>query len=85
MGCVLSKVLSGVKNINHKDRVHNFVALPEESVSSSWDRITPFVRSVPNHHIDDDSLKEYFYRGKMIAIRRYSILARVVLMVSALM
>ena len=41
----------------------NFVALLEESVSSSWDRFTSFFRSVLNHRIDDESLKEYFYRG----------------------
>ncbi|WMV33483.1 hypothetical protein MTR67_026868 [Solanum verrucosum] len=52
------------KKLNHKDRVNNFVALPRESVSSSWDRFTAFVRSVPNHRIDDESLKEYFYRGQ---------------------
>ena len=23
------------------------------------------MRGVPNHHIDDDSLKEYFYRGEV--------------------
>ena len=51
------------KKLNLKDRVNNFVALPGESVSSSWDRFTSFLRSVPNHHIDDESLKEYFYRG----------------------
>ena len=43
--------------------MNNFVALPGESVSSSWDRFTSFFRSVPNHRIDDESLKEYFYRG----------------------
>ena len=63
-GCVPSTILSGVKKLNDKDRVNNFVALLEESVSSSWDRFTSFVRSVPNHRIDDESLKEYFYRGK---------------------
>ena len=52
------------KKLNHKDRVNNFVALPGESVSSSWDIFTAFVRSVPNHRIDDESLKEYFYRGQ---------------------
>ena len=52
------------KKLNHKYRVNNFVALPGESVSSSWDRFTSFFRSVPNHCIDDDSLKEYFYRGQ---------------------
>ena len=44
--------------------MNNFVALPRESVSSSWDRFTSFLRSVPNHRIDDVSLKEYFYRGQ---------------------
>ena len=52
------------KKLNHKDRVNNFVALPGESVSSSLDRFTSFLRSVPNHRIDDESLKEYFYRGQ---------------------
>ena len=44
--------------------MNNFVALPGESVSGSWDRFTSFLRSVPNHHIDDESLNEYFYRGQ---------------------
>ncbi|TMW88876.1 hypothetical protein EJD97_017961, partial [Solanum chilense] len=52
------------KKLNHKDRVNNFVALPGESVSSSWDRFTSFLRSIPNHRINDESLKEYFYRGR---------------------
>ena len=42
------------EKLNHKDRVNNFVALPGESVSSSWDRFTLFLRSVPNHRIDDE-------------------------------
>ena len=50
--------------LNHKDILNNCVALPGKSVSSSWDRFTSFLRSVPNHHIDDESLKEYFYRGQ---------------------
>lgn len=50
--------------LNHKDRVNNFVELPGKSVSSSWDTFTSFLRSVPNHCIDDESLKEYFYRGQ---------------------
>ena len=28
------------------------------------DRFTSFLRSVPNHRIDDESLKEYFYWGQ---------------------
>ena len=44
--------------------MNNFVALPEESVTSSWDRFTLFFISVPNHRIDDVSLKEYFFRGQ---------------------
>ena len=40
------------------------MALPGESMSSSWDRFTAFVRGVPNHCTDDESLKEYFYRGQ---------------------
>ena len=52
------------KKLNYKDRVNNFVALPGESVSNSWDRFTSFLRSVPNHRIDDELLKEYFYWGQ---------------------
>ena len=64
-GCLLSTLLSGLQETKpQKDRVNNFVALPGESVSSSWDRFTSFLRSVPNHRIDDESLKEYFYRGQ---------------------
>ena len=37
------------KKLNHKDKVNNFVALPRESLSSSWDRFTSFLRSVQNH------------------------------------
>ena len=44
--------------------MNNFVALPGVSVSSSWDILTSFWRSVPNHRIDDESLTEYFYRGQ---------------------
>ena len=40
------------------------MALVGESVSSSRDIFTSFFRSVPNHRIDDESLKEYFYRGQ---------------------
>lgn len=50
--------------LNHKDRVNNFVALQRESVSSSWDRITSFLKSFPNHHIDHESHKEYFIEGQ---------------------
>ena len=42
----------------------NLVALLGESVSSSWDRLTSFLRNVPNHRIDDELLKEYLYRGQ---------------------
>ena len=52
------------KKLNHKERVNNFVALPGELVSSSWDRFTSSFRTVPNHCINDESLKEYFYRGQ---------------------
>lgn len=39
-----------------------FVAFPGESVSSFLDKFTSFVRSVPTHRINDESLKDYFYR-----------------------
>ena len=51
------------KKLNHKDRVNNFVALPWESVSSSWE-VHLICGSVSNHRIDDESLKKYFYRGQ---------------------
>ena len=64
-GCLLSTLLSGLQETKpQKDRVNNFVALPGESVNSSWDSFSSFLRSVPNHRINDDSLKEYFYRGQ---------------------
>ena len=44
--------------------MNNFVSLPGDSVSSSWDRFTSFLRSFPNHRIDDESLKEYLYQGQ---------------------
>ena len=44
--------------------MNNFVAFPGESIISSRDTLTSFVRSVPNQHIDDESLKEYLYRGQ---------------------
>ena len=40
------------------------MALPRELASSSWDIFSAFVRGFPNHCIDDESLKEYFYRGQ---------------------
>ncbi|KAK4706895.1 hypothetical protein R3W88_033538 [Solanum pinnatisectum] len=60
----LEKYFPMSKKLNHKDKINNFIALPGEPVSSSWDRFTAFIRGVPNHHIDDESLKEYFYRGQ---------------------
>ena len=48
------------KKLNHKDRVNNFVELLGESLSSSWDRFTSLLRTVLNHRIDDESLKDYF-------------------------
>ncbi len=33
-------------------------------MSSSWDRFTLFVKCVPNHRIDNVSLKEHFDRGQ---------------------
>ena len=40
------------------------MALPGESVSRSLDRFTSFMRSAPNHRINDESLKEYLYQGQ---------------------
>ena len=52
------------KKLNHKDKVNEFVALPRESVSGSWDVFNAFMRGVPNHRIYDETLKEYIYRGQ---------------------
>ena len=52
------------KKVNHKDRLNNIAELSGESISSSWDRFTSFLRSVPNERIDDESLNELFYGGK---------------------
>ncbi|XP_049344684.1 uncharacterized protein LOC125809056 [Solanum verrucosum] len=60
----MAKYFPVSKKLNHKDKLNNFVALPGESVSSSWDRFIAFIRSVSNHRIDDESLKKYFYRGQ---------------------
>lgn len=49
------------KNLN-KDKVNNFLALPGESVSSSWGRFIGFIKGVLNHCIDYESLTEYFLR-----------------------
>ena len=54
----LDRYYSVSKKLNHKDKVNNFVALPRELVSSSWDRFTSFLRNVSNHRTDDESLKE---------------------------
>ena len=63
-GRFLSTLQPDLQKLNHKDRVNNSVALLGDSISSSWDRFTLFFRSVPNHRTDDESMKEYFYRGQ---------------------
>ena len=73
------------KNLNHKDKMNNFVALPGESVSSFLDRFTAFVRSVPYHHIDDESSKNTSTEVKMITTKQCSILLWVDPMVNAYM
>ena len=73
------------KKLNHKDRVNNFVVLPGESVSSSMDKFTSFLRSVPNHRIDVESLKECFYRGQDYNNKAVLDTKRVVLMGSVFM
>ena len=60
----LTKYYPVSKNLNNKDKVNNFMELPRESVSISWEKFTAFVRGVPKYRIDDESLKEYFYRGQ---------------------
>ncbi|KAK4729672.1 hypothetical protein R3W88_022660 [Solanum pinnatisectum] len=59
----MARYLLVSKKLNFKDTLNNFTTLPRESVSSSYDRFIGFMRSISNHRIDDESLKEYFYRG----------------------
>ena len=63
-GHFISTLLPCLQETKQQRQVNNIVALPGERVSSSWDRLTSFFRSIPNHHIDDESLKEYFYWGQ---------------------
>lgn len=49
------------RKLNYKYESNNFVELTGESVSSSWEKHKVFARGVPNHCIDDESLKDYFY------------------------
>lgn len=42
------------KKLNYKDKLNNSIALPGESISSSWDMFTGFMRSVSDHCIDDE-------------------------------
>ena len=58
----LAKYYQVIKKHNHKDKVKNFVALLGETVSSFWDRFTAFFRSVRNHHIYKESLKNKLYQ-----------------------
>ena len=57
-------LLPGLHETKQQSKVNKFVSLLGESVSSSWDRFTLFLRSVPNHLIDSESMQEYFYRGQ---------------------
>lgn len=38
-------------------------------MSNSWDRFTAFIRGFPNHHIYDESFKEYFYWGQNDSVK----------------
>ena len=64
MDAFLARYYPVSMKLNHKDRVNNFVVLSGESISISWDEFTPFLQSVPNHFIDDESLKDYLYWGQ---------------------
>ena len=44
--------------------MNNFVTLPSELVNSYWGKFIALIRDVPHHRIDDESLKEYFYKGQ---------------------
>ena len=63
---LLSRYYLESKKLNHKDRVNNSVELSRGSINSSLDSFTSFVRSFPYHHIDDESLEKYFYRGQVV-------------------
>lgn len=62
--CILGKIIPSVEEVELKGQAQQFFTQPGESMSGSWDRFTAFMRSIPNHCIDDDSLKEYFHQGK---------------------
>lgn len=59
----MEKYFSFSKKLNHKDKFNNVMSLPRESISSSWNMLTAFTRSILIHCIDDESLKEYFFSG----------------------
>lgn len=61
---LIAKYFQVSKKLNLKDKLKKFVALLGESVSSLQERFNGFIRSVPNNHIYDESLKEYLYRGQ---------------------
>lgn len=50
------------KKLNKNYLLNNIVALLGDSWSSSSDRFSSFMRDVPYHRIDDESLNQYFYR-----------------------
>ena len=53
------------KKLNLKDKLNNFMGLPRELVSSSWDKFTEFMRSVSNHHMNDESLKSTYTENRI--------------------
>ena len=61
--CLLSTLLSGLQETKPQRQSEQLCGTTRK-VSSSWDRFISFLRSVPNQHINDESLKEYFYRGQ---------------------
>lgn len=56
-------------------KINNFVAPPGESMCIYCDLFTIFIKSVPNLHIDYESLKDFFcMEGRMKIVRKYLIL-----------
>ena len=45
-------------------QLYSYLGLDERCSCQGTIKFTTFVRGVSNHHIDDQSLKEYFYKGK---------------------
>ena len=63
-GCIPSKVLPGFKKTKLHKKGEQLCCITRRVSKKFLGYVTSFLRSVPNHPIDDESMKEYFYRGQ---------------------